>query len=139
MLQHSFLRFPRGWPAVGLLLLRLAVGATECIQASSNLIGLDNRTLATWIIDLVVLMTGVSLLIGFLTSAASVVLALINVCSLVSLLPAPNPSLIDAKSATAYLIVMAAAIALLGPGAFSVDARMFGPREITIPGSPWPK
>lgn len=31
------------------------------------------------------------------------------------------------------LIVLTAAIALLGPGAFSLDARMFGRREILIP------
>jgi uncharacterized membrane protein YphA (DoxX/SURF4 family) len=31
------------------------------------------------------------------------------------------------------LIVLAVAIVLLGPGAFSLDARMFGRREIRIP------
>jgi len=30
-------------------------------------------------------------------------------------------------------VVLAIVIALLGPGAFSVDARMFGRREILIP------
>jgi len=32
-----------------------------------------------------------------------------------------------------YTIVFAAAIILLGPGAFSLDARFFGRREIIIP------
>lgn len=32
-----------------------------------------------------------------------------------------------------YAIVLAAAIILLGPGAFSLDARFFGRREIIIP------
>jgi len=30
-------------------------------------------------------------------------------------------------------VILAAAIALLGPGAFSLDARLFGRREIVIP------
>jgi hypothetical protein len=31
------------------------------------------------------------------------------------------------------LVVLLTVIALLGPGAFSIDARMFGRREILIP------
>jgi hypothetical protein len=31
------------------------------------------------------------------------------------------------------LMVLATAIALLGPGAFSIDSRLFGRREILIP------
>jgi hypothetical protein len=34
------------------------------------------------------------------------------------------------------MIVLTTAIALLGPGAFSIDARMFGRREILIPNTP---
>ena len=38
------------------------------------------------------------------------------------------------------VIVLTTAIALLGPGAFSIDARMFGRREILIPHTQrWPK
>jgi hypothetical protein len=34
------------------------------------------------------------------------------------------------------VIVLTIAIALLGPGAFSIDARRFGLREIFIPSTP---
>ena len=37
------------------------------------------------------------------------------------------------------LIVLAVAVALLGPGAFSLDARMFGRREILLPNPRPPK
>jgi hypothetical protein len=38
------------------------------------------------------------------------------------------------------VIVLTTVIALIGPGAFSIDARMFGRREILIPHTPrWPK
>ena len=34
--------------------------------------------------------------------------------------------------ASLYMMAIAAAVALLGPGAFSVDSRVFGRREIVI-------
>jgi hypothetical protein len=37
---------------------------------------------------------------------------------------------------TVYLIIMSMVVVLLGPGAFSLDAYLFGPREIAIPGPP---
>jgi len=39
----------------------------------------------------------------------------------------------DARLAAFGMIVTAVAIALLGPGAFSLDGRLFGRREIVIP------
>jgi hypothetical protein len=36
------------------------------------------------------------------------------------------------------MIITAAALALLGPGAFSLDGRLFGRREIVIPPSSRP-
>jgi len=40
------------------------------------------------------------------------------------------------RLAALILIVDAAALALLGPGALSLDARLFGRREIIIPHDP---
>ena len=41
-------------------------------------------------------------------------------------------SLFDTGQTAFNVIVLTTAIALLGPGAFSIDARMFGRREIII-------
>jgi hypothetical protein len=50
-----------------------------------------------------------------------------------TLTPAPTPNILESKLVLANLIAMAAAILFLGPGAFSLDARLFGRREIFIP------
>jgi hypothetical protein len=54
----------------------------------------------------------------------------------------PHLDLFDGKLVFLDMIVISIAIAFLGPGAFSVDALMFGRREISIPHnvrSPKPK
>jgi hypothetical protein len=42
-------------------------------------------------------------------------------------------NIIDTLLAGGFVIVMSVAIAFLGPGAFSVDCRLFGRRVIVIP------
>jgi hypothetical protein len=50
-----------------------------------------------------------------------------------SIIPLPIQDFFSGTLAIINLIVLAIVIAALGPGAFSLDARMFGRREITIP------
>ena len=45
----------------------------------------------------------------------------------------PNEYLFDTSHTLVDVIALATVILLLGPGAFSLDARMFGRREIRIP------
>jgi len=51
----------------------------------------------------------------------------------VSLLPACPLSVFDSKEAIVFAIAVLFGIVVLGPGAFSLDARLFGRREIIIP------
>jgi hypothetical protein len=48
------------------------------------------------------------------------------------------PSLFDTRLATTLATSIAVAILCLGPGAFSIDARLFGRREIIIPDASHP-
>ncbi|HTP34796.1 MAG TPA: hypothetical protein VMJ75_21615 [Candidatus Acidoferrales bacterium] len=50
-----------------------------------------------------------------------------------SAIPAAASSLFPSRVSTAFVAIVATALALLGPGTFSVDARLFGLREIIIP------
>ena len=73
------------------------------------------------------------LLVGFMTPIVAVVMGL-SAAALVLF------SAFNSNQSALNIIVLTTAIALLGPGAFSIDARMFGRREILIPHTQrWPK
>jgi uncharacterized membrane protein YphA (DoxX/SURF4 family) len=88
-----------------------------------------------WFIGLLLIVSGASLVIGFLTPLASLLAALSFLGIGLSWLPMPPWGLYDARVVSVGAVIIAAAIALLGPGAFSLDGYLFGRREIVIPPS----
>jgi uncharacterized membrane protein YphA (DoxX/SURF4 family) len=85
------------------------------------------------VIGLLEMVVGAALLIGFLTPIAGIVAAIGNGVAGVSLLLAFGTNARGEAFASINLAVISIALVLLGPGAFSVDARLFGRREIIIP------
>jgi uncharacterized membrane protein YphA (DoxX/SURF4 family) len=75
----------------------------------------------------------VLLLIGYLTPVAGVLAALFCVSSAFSWFPISSPELFKDKLSAAFGAIIVASLVCLGPGAFSLDARLFGRREIIIP------
>jgi uncharacterized membrane protein YphA (DoxX/SURF4 family) len=73
--------------------------------------------------------------IGFLTPAASITLAIGGVGDALSWFPAITPH-VFCGNLSIFFAAIVAAIALLGPGAYSLDAWLFGRREIIIPQAP---
>jgi len=86
-------------------------------------------------IALVLIVIAAFLLVGYLTPVASVLAGLACLSSAVPLISGPTSSLLAAKPAVAFATAIAAALFCLGPGAFSLDARLFGRREIVISNS----
>jgi uncharacterized membrane protein YphA (DoxX/SURF4 family) len=115
-----------------LLLLRAVPGAAIITEGVFYFMHADSA-LAAWFSGCLALAAGALLLAGFLTPIAAAVIGADAVAVGLSLLPPASPSFFDSQSSLVFAITMLVAIAGLGPGAFSVDARIFGRREIIIP------
>lgn len=119
-----------------MLLLRAAVGLVALIEGAFYLAQNSGSTPGNWLTGLLALAAGAALLAGFVTPAAGVIVGLGALGVGFSVLPEPTPNLFDARLSAILAAIMAAAIVFLGPGAFSLDARLFGRREIIIPQAP---
>jgi uncharacterized membrane protein YphA (DoxX/SURF4 family) len=117
-------------------MLRAAVGIIAAAQGILYLSGSVDRTAFTVAIGLVLVASGASLVIGLLTPLASLLVGLCTLGIALSWFPASAMALISPRLMAFGVIITAVAIALLGPGAFSVDGYLFGRREIVIPPSP---
>jgi hypothetical protein len=114
-MQKLFSMFPRGAPGLALLLLRLFVGAAlvaDAVKPASAVNVLLICALAACALAIVV---------GFVTPIAALLAALIEMIALNT-----HVSLITFQSFAP--VVIGIALAVLGPGAYSIDARMFGRR-----------
>ena len=132
-LHRLFSAFPGGFPGVGLLLLRVVVAATLVGHGILCLLSSDRMTFLVSVSFGLLLLSGLCLLIGFLTPILSLLAFLESLGIAFSWFPLQLLSPFESKLAIAPIIAIAAAIALLGPGAFSLDARLFGWKEIVIP------
>jgi hypothetical protein len=109
--------FPAGLPGLALALLRLSVTVSLVVASYGNAAG--------WLHSLGVLVA-VGLLVGYLTPVLAVA-SLALLCFLLSRIG------LDGAAWTAVAALDALALALLGPGSYSLDARLFGRRVVVIP------
>jgi uncharacterized membrane protein YphA (DoxX/SURF4 family) len=128
--------FPDSWPGAALLLLRAIVGLAAIVQGFLYLSRGGKPSVGGLLLGVLLAISGVCLVIGFLTPVASILAGVGCVASNTSWLPAPLTTLFDGPLVSLEMIVMAVSIAMLGPGAFALDARLFGRREIVIPPVP---
>ena len=127
--------FPDGWPGLGLLLLRASVGVGLAAFAYPHLVSKDYG-LMTMAVPTLAVAIGVFLVLGYLTKFASVLAALISTSAALAWLPTMDEKAVRLSSL--FTAIIAVAILCLGPGAFSLDARRHGRREIIIPRRPDP-
>ena len=135
--KHRLLRmssvFPGGLAAVGLLLLRLALGLATALQGLLYFAGPRGLTVQMAVFGALSLISGVMLVLGFLTTVVGTVVGLGIICIALSGFPSSECNLFDGTLRCLFTEIVSVAVVLLGPGALSLDARLFGRREIIIP------
>jgi uncharacterized membrane protein YphA (DoxX/SURF4 family) len=127
-----FSAYAGGLAGIGLILLRSVIGITAAWQGILYLATKDAGATVRIVGGLAVV-TGVLLVTGFRTRLASLFIALGIAFLSVYTLPLPTRDLFDRLLPTLFAETMTVAVAFLGPGAFSIDAYLYGRKEIIIP------
>ncbi len=118
-MQRLFSSFADGWPGSGLLIQRLLVGAVLLYGALAK----PGSTVAAP--DVIGALAGLLLVAGLWTPLAGALVAGAEAWMAVTL-PANG-------AVPAALAVLGVTLALIGPGAWSVDARLYGRKHFVPP------
>jgi uncharacterized membrane protein YphA (DoxX/SURF4 family) len=114
--------FPPGLPGLALLLLRASVAVALLLDNHAH-----RDALPAWVQGAAILISLV-VSVGYLTPIVAA--AALALHALVWIAVGAG---IDAAAVTIILSLDAVALALLGPGAYSVDSRRFGRRLVVLP------
>jgi len=121
-LQRLFSIFPNGWPGAGLLVLRIASGGYLLTNGIAAIAASGSRS--TGLLALSSTIPGGLLLIGLWTPVAGILAALLEALMILITIERPKDGIL--------LICVCAAIAMLGPGCWSIDSVLFGRRRLDI-------
>ena len=123
LLQRLFSTFPNGWPGIGILLQRVLTAATLFCYGIAHL--RDTSQFASIVPHMFVAVAGILLLVGLWTPVAGTMITIVElwiVCSSSGGLGIPI-----------ILATLGATLAMIGPGAWSIDAHLFGRKHFEIP------
>ena len=121
-MQRLFSSFADGWPGAGLLLLRLLAGMgllDGCIMSARSSMGT-----AQMVPSLLAAVFGAMLIVGLFTPFAGIMAAAVEVWIALS-----HPGYRWPQIGLAGLCL---SLAMIGPGAWSIDARLFGRKQIDL-------
>jgi putative oxidoreductase len=114
--------FPNGWPGRGLLLLRIVAAVLLIHDGIAGLMGVPHRESLT--LEVIAAGAGIFLLVGLWTPIAGAVVAVTELWIAVSGT--------DHIRGTIMLATTGIVLAVLGPGARSVDALLFGRKRLDV-------
>jgi putative oxidoreductase len=121
-MRRLFSSFARGWPGVGVLLLRIVSagflitdGIEKCRAA---------QPIGSLIVALFAIVDGALLATGLWTPIAGPLVIALSTWGILVQHQDPHPGIL--------LAVIGAALGLVGPGALSLDARLFGWKRINL-------
>ena len=121
-MRRLFSTFARGWPGAGLLLLRVVAGISITVHGIAGF----QADMPTWaaILDALSIGSGALLIAGLWTPIAGLLVVIVGLWG--ALMQSNHPC------SCVLLAAIGAALALLGPGGWSIDAWLFGWKRIDI-------
>jgi uncharacterized membrane protein YphA (DoxX/SURF4 family) len=120
--NRLFSAFPNGRAGLGLLCLRVAL-----------LLAVITADASTLLVRVALTVLGAMVIAGFLTPLAGSVVAALAVGTAGWSLLTGAPVLFENFRVHGLLASIATALLMIGPGAYSVDAHLFGWRELRMP------
>jgi len=122
-LRRLYSTFAGGWPGTGLLLMRLVIGCVLVVRAGLWLWGDPplNITIPAAILQI----AGFLLMLGLWTPIVGTSVAVIEAWKILTL---PGD-----RWLWLLLGTVSGALAMLGPGRWSIDARLFGWKRVEAP------
>lgn len=114
--------FPQGGPGFGLVLLRIAAAGMLVLNVTHQF----STNNLYWLIVSLVGLISLGLLLGFLTPILAIITCLAAI---------PNLFLADQMIDVVYILrlLTSASLFFLGPGAYSIDAKLFGLQVTIVP------
>ncbi|MGA3049834.1 MAG: hypothetical protein ABSD67_24740 [Terracidiphilus sp.] len=119
-MQRLFSTFANGWPGVGLLIQRLVLGIALLYHGIALLVGVPAA--GPIVPELIGSVLGLFILAGLWTPAVGALVAVVQVW--IALTGAGD------ESVAIILAALGGTLAMIGPGAWSIDARLFGRKYI---------
>jgi len=122
-LQRLFWTFAGGWPGIGLLIQRMTAGVLLLYCTA----GILSQTSQFSAVEpaMIGAVAGVLLLVGLWTPLVGTLIAVVETWNVLTHSTSPLISV--------TLAILGATLAMIGPGAWSVDARLYGRKHINTP------
>jgi len=121
-LRRLFSTFAGGLPGCGLLILRLVAGAALIVDAVNAVAG---GSFPVMVPHILAALAGLLLLVGLWTPSAGLALAVSQMWIILS-------QRLELRSSI-LLATLGVALAMIGPGTWSLDAYLYGWKRIEIP------
>ena len=123
-MRRLYSTFAGGWPGIGLLIMRMVVGAVLVLETGPKL--WSDSPLQVTAPSTLLAGLGPLLAVGLWTPLVGATAAAIQMWQILTVNEHPVLGLLTGT--------MAVGLAMLGPGRWSIDARLFGWKRIDVPG-----
>ena len=131
-LYRLFFLFPSGSAGLALLGLRVMCGAAAIIVGAAY-VGGWSPGWPSRLAGLMLVIDGLLLSVGFLTRIAGTIAPPLAFAAAFRWALPSSPWFVEIRAVAVPFAAITLALVALGPGAYSMDARLFGRKELRIP------